>query len=183
MLWLNIWCWKICWKHSLDNKFRTAPCFSVEHLVCSSAYCLHVAGDNLGFTLPQVILGAFETKMRELKTLTSTLIIPDITKTKSKCLSFLWRYIICNSHEDTICNSGECFSDKRQSTPNVSNDFQCHLMIWWNLLESSLKSVCKYAKSIKTNIGKSQGPLLFCKEVLSMAKIGTSSLLLESLRL
>ena len=34
-----------------------------------------------------VMLGAFETKMRELKTLTLTLIIPDITKTKSKCLS------------------------------------------------------------------------------------------------
>ena len=49
--------------------------------------CFHVVDDNLGFTLPQVILRAFETKMRELKTLTLTLIIPDITKTKSKCLS------------------------------------------------------------------------------------------------
>ena len=72
----------------LKNLFKAlgGPCFSVERLVRSSAYCLHVAGDNLGFTLPQVILGAFETKMREL---TSTLIIPDITKTKSKCLSSL----------------------------------------------------------------------------------------------
>ena len=87
MLWLNIWCWKICLKRLLDDRLLTAPCFSVERLVCSSAYCLHVAGDNLGFTLPQVILGTFETKMRELKTLTSTLISPDITKTKCKCLS------------------------------------------------------------------------------------------------
>ena len=44
-------------------------------------------------------------------------------------------YIICNSQEDEKCNSGERFSDKRQSTPNVSNDFQCHLMICWILLE------------------------------------------------
>ena len=87
MLWLNIWSCKNCLKRSLDDKFLTAPCFYVERVVCSSAYCLHVAGDNLGFTLPQLILGAFETKMRELKTLTSTLIISDITKTKSKCLS------------------------------------------------------------------------------------------------
>ena len=183
MLWLNIWCWKICWKRSLDNKFLTGPCFSVERLVCSSAYCLHVGGENLGFTLPQVILGAFETKMRELKRLPRPWSFRISQKPNLNVWAHLWRYIICNSHEDAICNSGECFSDKRQSTPNVSNDFQCHLMICWNLLESSFKSVCKYAKSIKTNFGKSQGPLLFCKEVLSMAKIGTASLLLESLQL
>ena len=47
----------------------------------------------------------------------------------------LW-YFISNSHEHGIRNNGEQFSNKRQSTPKVSNDFQCHLMICWNLLET-----------------------------------------------
>ena len=73
----------------------------------------------------------------------------------------LW-YFIFNSHEHAIRSDGEQFSNKRQSTPNVSNDFQCHLMICWNLLETQFrKTVLKYTKSAKTNLGKSQAPLLF----------------------
>ena len=47
------------------SSFVIAPCFSVERLVSSA--CCFVAGDNLGFTLPHFMLGAFETKMREFK--------------------------------------------------------------------------------------------------------------------
>ena len=73
----------------------------------------------------------------------------------------LW-YFIFNSHEHAIRSDGEQFSNKRQSTPNVSNDFQCHLMICWNLLETQFrKTVLKYTNSAKTNLGTSQAPLLF----------------------
>ena len=73
----------------LKNLFKAlgGPCFSVKRLVRSSAYCLLQATILVSLFPSRVMLGAFETKMRELKTLTSTLIIPDITKTKSKCLS------------------------------------------------------------------------------------------------
>ena len=78
---------KICLKRLLDDRLLTAPCFSVGRLVCSSAYCLLQATILFSLFPSRVMLGAFETKMRELKTLTSTLIIPDIAKTKSNCPS------------------------------------------------------------------------------------------------
>ena len=102
----------------LKNLFKAlgGPCFSVERLVRSSAYCLLEATILVSLFPSRVMLGALETKMRELKAESEL-------------------YIICNSQEDEKCNSGERFSDKRQSTPNVSNDFQRNLMICWNLLE------------------------------------------------
>ena len=73
----------------LKNLFKALGglCFSVKRLVRSSAYCLLQATILVSLFPSRVMLGALETKMRELKTLTSTLIILDITKTKSKCPS------------------------------------------------------------------------------------------------
>ena len=64
------------------------------------------------------------------------------------------------SLEEAICNSGERFSDKRQSTPNVSNDFQCHLMICWILLERQFKSCLQIRQINKDKYWQESGFLI-----------------------
>ena len=75
-------------------------------------------------------------------------------------LFYSLRYFIASSHEHGIRNNGEQFSNKRQSTPNVSNDFQCHLMICWNLLERQFKNCLQIRQINKDKYWQESGPLI-----------------------
>ena len=149
-----------CLKRLLDDRLLKASYFSVELLVWSSAYCY------LGLLFPKLCLVNLKPRWpsRYSKHTISTILwkiyyLEDYIYTvnlnkkvrkmcdldysgyhksnqlMSEIFYSLW-YFIFNSHEHAIRSDGEQFSNKRQSTPNVSNDFQCHLMICWNLLET-----------------------------------------------
>ena len=56
-----------------------------------------------------------------------------------------WKSVIWNSHEDPICYDSEDFSSQRQSTTNISNDFQRLAMFWRNCLyKNNEKRTFKY---------------------------------------